>query len=180
MSLLEFPDISTSSESNSLKYPAVRVLSLNDIISRVPRSPLKKKKKPYIFFSINLIKFPSESKKTRSKENAWQESNTNTHTYRENVLHSWLYGAFIGGQVQDHVLEYSLSLWVAQCNEHITFIHSAGYFQDSVFLPVILMLAALYLPGSLSKNTDSYTSFEIYWIRLSWEEDLGIFSFQIP
>ena len=32
------------------------------------------------------------------------------------------------------------------------------------------MLAALYLPGSLSKNTDSYTSFEIYGLRLSWEE----------
>ena len=134
-------------------------------------SPFKKTN-PYIFFiSINLIKFPSESKKARNQRKCLTRIKyKHTHTYKEHVLHSWLYGAFIGSQVQDHVPEYSLSLWVAQCNGHITFVHSAGYFQDSVFLPVVLMLAALYLPGSLSKNTDSYTSFEIYWIRLSWEE----------
>ena len=70
-------------------------------------------------------------RKLEAKEIAWQELNinthTHTHTHTQNVLHSWLHGAFTGGQVHDHVPEYGLSLWVAQCNEHITFVHSAGY-----------------------------------------------------
>ena len=146
-------------------------------------SPIKKKKNPYIFFiSINLIKFPSESKKTRSQGKCLTRikyKHTHTHIQRE-CLHSWLYGAFIGGQVQDHVPEYSLSLWVAQCNEHITFVHSAGYFQDSVFPPVVLSwLHYTYLDHFLKIQIPTphlrYTELDC----LGRREDLGILIFQI-